>query len=169
MMKKGTKVAVAVGGGVVLAVVAAGIFEHFAHAAPAVPAPSTCPDGSAIPAGGISQCGALGNTLGPSNQSNQTYNYTGQPTADVQAAANALAAVDPCQCANVMLVRAFQAAAGLTVSGQTDGRYGSNTATVLGRYVSNPPAACATQPWEGAEGTYTNAPPNGTCATDTGP
>lgn len=161
-MDKSTKTAVIVGGGIVGAVLLAGLWEHFAHAATAV---STCPDGTPIPAGGVSQCAALGNSLGPSNQSNQTYNYTGQATANVQAAAQALAAVDPCQCANVALVRAFQYAAGLTVDGQTDGRYGSNTATVLGRYVPNPPAACATQSWQGADGTYTN--PN--CPGDPGP
>ena len=148
-----------VGGGV------ASMVLGYPGLAGAAQAPTTCPDGTPIPAGGIGQCGALGSGLGPSNQSNQTYNYTGQPTSNVQTAASALAAVDPCQCSSVPLVRAFQCAAGLTVSGQTDGRYGSNTQTVLGRYVSNPPAPCATQSWEGPEGTYTNPG----CPGDTSP
>ncbi|MHB8563334.1 MAG: peptidoglycan-binding domain-containing protein [Acidiferrobacteraceae bacterium] len=163
-MDKSTKTAIAIGGGVVGALVIAGIWEHFAHAAPAVP-PCKCYDNSPCPGGDPTKCPPPGTTFGPSNQSNVTYNYTGTIQADVLQRAQALAAVDPCKCANVNLVRAFQYAAGLTVSGQTDGRYGSNTAAALAYYVNNAPAACSTQSWEGAEGTYSN--PN--CQGDQGP
>jgi hypothetical protein len=163
-MEMGAKAALVIGGGVAVAIVAAILLEGSAKAAPA--APATCPDGSPIPSGGLGSCPALGTSLGPSNQSGVTYNYTGTVQPNVMQAAQALAAVDPCACANVALVRAFQYAAGLTVNGQTDGRYGSNTQTALAFYVgSSAPAACAVQSWQGAEGTYTN--PN--CPGDPGP
>jgi hypothetical protein len=163
-MTRGEKVALYGGGGLVVGLVVLALFEHKANAAPQ-PAGCKCPDGTPCPNGDVTQCPALGGSLGPSNQSGQTYNYTGQATSNVQAAAQALAAVDPCQCANVALVRAFQRAAGLTVNGMTDGRYGSNTAAVLAQYVPNAPAACSVQSWQGAEGTYDN--PN--CPGDPGP
>ena len=165
-MKKTTKTALVVGGGVVGAVVIAAIAEHYAHASPAAPSGGcTCPNGTPCPNGDVTQCPQLGTSLGPSSNSGQTYNYNGSATANLQAAAQALAAVDPCNCANVAAVRAFQLAAGLTVNGSTDGRYGSNTQAVLANLVPNAPAACATQSWWGAPGTYTN--PN--CAGDPGP
>lgn len=96
--------------------------------------------------------------------------YTGAQAApaDVQAAANALAAVDPTQKSSEQLVRNFQDTAGLAQrpggagwdSVQptgTDGRYGHDVRAVLGKYVSNPPPASATRPtWWGAPGGYRN-------------
>lgn len=109
---------------------------------------------------------SVGTSLGPSTATGQTYNYTGTIQPTVQQAAQALAAVDPGDPTNVMLVRAFQQAAGLTVGGETDGRYGSNTASMLAEYVQNAPAACSPPPsWWGAPGTYSN--PNN--PSDTGP
>jgi hypothetical protein len=95
------------------------------------------------------------------------------PVSTIQAAATALAAVDPCNPANEQLVRNFQAAAGLAqlnggpgwdqVNPQgTDGRYGGDAAKALAQYVNNAPAACysdsnPTRPaWWGPIGTYTN-------------
>ncbi len=96
--------------------------------------------------------------------------YTGAqaPQAEVQAAADALAAVDPTLKQNEQLVRNFQDAAGLAQRPGgpgwdqvqptgTDGRYGHDVRAVLGQYVSNPPPASATRPsWWGNVGAYTN-------------
>jgi hypothetical protein len=170
-MKKTTKTALAIGGGIAGAAVLAALWEHFAHASSGPPAPAQCkcPDGTPCPNGDITQCPPAGTSLGQSSESGQTYNYGGSVQANVVQAAQALAAVDPCQCANVAAVRTFQLAAGLTVTGQDDGRYGSNTAAalanVLGVAASAVPAPCATQSWWGAVGTYTN--PN--CSGDPGP
>lgn len=167
-MTRGEKTALIGGGALLTGLVILAIFEHKANAAPNPP-PSgcKCPDGSPCPSGDVSQCPTLGNSVGPSSDSGQTYNYTGQATANVLAAAQALAAVNPCDCANVGTTRAFQRAAGLTVSGMTDGRYASNTHDVLAQYVPNPPPPCtrAQCPWWGAIGAYDN--PN--CPGDPGP
>jgi hypothetical protein len=129
------------------------------------PAPNNPP---ATPSGTVpvSPGSSVGTALGPSTATGQTYNYTGTIQPTVQQAAQALAAVDPTDPKNVMLVRAFEAAAGLTVDGQTDGRYGSNCEAMLSEYVQNaPPAPAAPLSWWGPPGTYTNpANPN-----DTGP
>src|ERR1039458_9378446 len=104
-MDKATKTVIAVGGGVVGAVIIAAIFEHYAHAAPAAPPPGTkclCPDGTACPNGDVTQCP-------PPKQGQNPYSppggwvYSGDPTKDYLPSAALLAAagVDPCACANV--------------------------------------------------------------------
>jgi hypothetical protein len=98
-----------------------------------------------------------------------TYVYTAPQAAPdlVQASANALAAVNPCDKSSEQLVRNFQGAAGLaqlTAPGAssvtppgTDGRYGHDVAAVLAKYVPNAPPPCATRPsWWGAVGAYVN-------------
>lgn len=96
--------------------------------------------------------------------------YTGAqaPAVQVQAAANALAAVDPTLQQNQQLVRNFQDAAGLAQRPGgpgwdqvqptgTDARYGHDVAAVLGQYVPNPPPASSTRPtWWGPPGKYYN-------------
>jgi hypothetical protein len=98
-----------------------------------------------------------------------TYVYTAPQAAPdlVQAAATALAAVNPCLKTSEQLVRNFQGAAGLAqLTGPgasavqpagTDGRYGHDVAAVLAKYVPNAPPPCATRPaWWGAVGSYSN-------------
>ncbi len=96
--------------------------------------------------------------------------YTGAQAspADVQAAANALAAVDPTLKQNEQLVRNFEDAAGLAQRPGgpgwdqvhptgTDGRYGHDVAAVLSKYVAHAPPPSPTRPaWWGAPGRYTN-------------
>ena len=99
------------------------------------------------------------------------YVYTAPQAAPdlVQAAATALAAVNPGVQSSEQLVRNFQGAAGLaqlnggpgwdSVSPPgTDGRYGHDVAAVLSKYVPNAPAPCtrATVNWWGKVGSYTN-------------
>jgi len=99
-----------------------------------------------------------------------TYVYTGAQAspADVQATANALAAVDPTVKSSEQLVRNFQDAAGLAQRPGgpgwdqvqptgTDGRYGHDVAAILAQYVPNAPPASATRPtWWGPTSTYHN-------------
>ncbi len=145
-----------------------------ASAAPVVT--TACPDGSLPPGGNVSSCPPP--KMGPNDPDSPPggWSYNGQVSsaAAIQAAATALAAVDPCQPANVQLVRNFQGAVGLvqTNSGQpdwssvnppgTDGRYGGDAAKALAQYVPNAPPACysnsnPTRPsWWGAVGAFTN-------------
>lgn len=96
--------------------------------------------------------------------------YTGAqaPAERLQAAARALAAVDPTKKQNEQLVRNFQDAAGLAQRPGglgwdlvqptgTDGRYGHDVAAVLGRYIDHPPPVSSIRPnWWGRPGSYTN-------------
>lgn len=173
-METSTKVAVGVGAAVVATIVIVGVLEHKASAAQGC----QCPDGTPCPGGDPTQCGQLGNSVGPSSDSGQTYDYNGQVQADVMAKAQALAAVNPCDKANEQVVRDFQGAAGLvTLPGSpsvapdwnqvtppgTDGRYASNTrdtlAKVLGVDPSAVPAPCvrgSTVTWWGPPGSDVN-------------
>jgi hypothetical protein len=169
-MTPGQKTAVVVGVAGVATVVIVGIFEHFAHAAPN--APCKCPDGTPCPGGDPSKCPPPGQ-LGQNDPDSPPggWNYTGNVSSNVQQAMQALAAVNPCDCANVGVVRAAERAAGLTVNGQTDGRYGGDLFKVAGQYVPNPPQPCYSNSnpnrpsWWGAPGTYTNP----LCPGDPGP
>lgn len=181
-MKKATKTAIVVVGGVGIAVIAAGIWEHLAHAAPPLgPKGKFCPDGSPAPNDDVTKCPP------PHPGQNQYsppggWQYSGNPSADYLPSAFLLAQVDPCACANVGLVRRFQAAAGLVQAGQSDGRYGPDVQKALQSAIQDiagqgydvsklsAPAPCeqtqAPRPsWWGAVGTYTN--PN--CPGDPGP
>ena len=132
-MEKGTKTAIVVGGGLVLAVIIAAIFEHYAHAAPAiVPTGPLCPDGTSAPGGVIANCPPPAPGQNPYSPPGG-WVYSGDPTKDFLPSVALLAAagVDPCACANVGLVRRVQAAAGLVQSGQSDGRYGPDVQKAL--------------------------------------
>ncbi|MHB8330792.1 MAG: hypothetical protein ACYDEA_01175 [Candidatus Dormibacteria bacterium] len=181
-MDKSTKTAIAIGGGVVGALVIAGIWEHFAHAAPAIaPTGPLCPDGTAAPGGVIANCPAPHPGQNPYSPPNG-WVYSGDPTKDFLPSVALLAAsgVDPCACANVGLVRRVQAAAGLVQSGQSDGRYGPDVQRALqsgiadlasqgydvSGLVAHPICETNGRPsWWGAVGAYTN--PN--CPGDPGP
>ena len=179
-MNGGTKAAVAVGGGVVLALVIAGIWEHYAHAAPPIgPKGKFCPDGTPAPNDDPTQCPPPHPGQNPYSPPGG-WQYSGDPTKDYLPSAALLARVDPCSCANVGLVRRFQAAAGLVQAGKSDGRYGPDVQKALQNAIADiagqgydvsglsAPAPCesAGRPsWWGAVGAYTN--PN--CPGDPGP
>jgi hypothetical protein len=154
-----------------------GLFEkaHAATSPPLPPMPSTCPDGSLAPGGNTAACPPP--KMGPNDPDSPPggwqYNASVASPQTVQAAAAALAAVNPCLPSSEQLVRNFQAAAGLaqlnTSPGWnavnppgTDGRYGGDTAKAMAQYVPNPPAACysnisTSRPaWWGPVGGYTN-------------
>ena len=137
-MEKSTKIAVAVGGGVVGAVVIAGIWEHLAHAAPNPPAPGTilCPDGTPAPGGLVTNCAPPHPGQNPYSPPGG-WQYSGNPTTDYLPSAHLLLQVDPCACSSVGLVRRFQAAAGLVQAGQSDGRYGPDVATALASAIQD--------------------------------
>ena len=117
-METGTKVAIAAAAGVAVALIAAGIAEHYAHAR--------------------------------------------TPTNALQAAAQALMAVNPCLKSSEPQVREFQkqaiAANYLTGLTSDDGRYGSETQTALAEVVgTSAPPACSPRPgWWGSPSTSTN-------------
>ena len=179
-MKKSTKTAIIVGGGVVGAVAIAAIFEHYAHAAPPLgPQGKFCPDGSPAPGDDVTKCPPPHPGQNPYSPPGG-WQYSGNPSADYLPSAFLLAKVDPCDCANVGLVRRFQAAAGLVQAGKSDGRYGPDVQKALASAISDiagqgydvsglsAPAPCenAGRPaWWGAVGSYTN--PN--CPGDPGP
>lgn len=180
-MNKGTKAAVAVGGGVVLAVVVAAVWEHYAHAAPQPIGPKGkfCPDGTPAPNDDPTQCAPPHPGQNPYSPPGG-WQYSGNPSADYLPSAALLAKVDPCACANVGLVRRFQAAAGLVQSGKSDGRYGPDVQKALQSAISDiagqgydvsglsAPAPCEANGrpgWWGAVGAYTNPG----CPGDPGP
>lgn len=168
------KIAIGVGVGAGVLLLAYFMFRSkSAHAAPAG-ASKTCPDGSSAPGGVLTNCPSPKMGVNdPDAPPGTGWAYNGSVTSSVQAAAQALAAVDPCAQSSEQLVRNFQAAAGLSITGGlgdpnavsppgTDGRYGGDTAKALALYVSNAPAACYSfanpnrPSWWGAVRTYTN-------------
>lgn len=71
------------------------------------------------------------------------------PPSAAPASVQALTSIDPCDQANVDLVRQAQSALGVTV----DGKYGPNTAAAARAIVPNAPVACSPAPaWWGARG-----------------
>lgn len=155
-MKTSTKTAIAVVGGVGVAVVIAAAFEHKAHAAPAC----KCPDGSPCPGGDTSKCpppGQLGNNDPDSPPGGWTYNGTvGDPASIAAAIAAFKAAVgaagsNPACDPNVrQATRNLQAALGLAqINGGpgwnavnppgTDGRYGGDVYKAASVYDSSMP------------------------------
>jgi hypothetical protein len=139
------------GGGLATAVLG---YPGRASAAPVPVVVTACPDGSLPPGGNITSCPPpkMGDNDPDAPPGGWVYNAPVSPAAQIQAAATALAAVDPCQPANVQLVRNFQGAAGLAQMNDpgsnnvhppgTDGRYGGDTAKALGQYVPTAPPAC---------------------------
>src|SRR5271166_9156 len=172
-LSQGAKVAIGVGVVAAVGVIAYILLSSKTASAAQQPAPK-CPDGSLPPGGNLTNCPSpkLGNNDPDAPPGGWAYN--GSVSSNVQQAATALAAVDPCQKSSEQLVRNFEAAAGMTITGGTgdpnavtppgtDGRYGGDVAAALAQYVSNPPQACYSNAnpnsrpsWWGSPGTYTN-------------
>ncbi len=174
-LSQGAKVGIGIGVVAAVGVIAYILFSSKTASAAPQPAPAPkCPDGSMPPGGNLTNCPPP--HMGPNDPDAPPggWAYNGSVSANVQQAATALAAVDPCQQSSEQLVRNFQAAAGLSITGGigdpnavnppgTDGRYGGDAETALAQYVPNPPAACYSNAnpnsrpsWWGAPGTYTN-------------
>lgn len=190
-MEKGAKTAIVVLGGVTGAIVIAAIWEHYAHAAqPIGPKGKFCPDGTPAPNDDTSKCPVPHPGQNPYSPPGG-WQYSGNPTADYLPSAALLAAVNPCDCANVGLVRRFEVASGLKQPGGSDGRYGPDVQKALQNAIQDiasqgydvsglsAPAPCESNgrpAWWGptaqydAQGNLTNNPyANPACATDPGP
>ena len=179
-MESGTKAALVLGGAAVVTIGILAWLESRASAAPPIgPKGKFCPDGTPAPNDDPTQCPPPHPGQNPYSPPGG-WQYSGDPTKDYLPSAALLARVDPCSCANVGLVRRFQAAAGLVQAGKSDGRYGPDVQKALQNAIADiagqgydvsglsAPAPCenAGRPsWWGAVGAYTNP----TCPGDPGP
>jgi hypothetical protein len=163
-------------GGSLVGLLGLGLYEKLFAAPKAAPKPVTCPNGTPAPGGNTAACPPpqMGNNDPDAPPGGWVYNAPVAAPSAVQAAATALAAVNPCLQSSEQLVRNFQAAAGLAqlnASGNwnavsppgTDGRYGGDAALALAQYVPNAPPACYSNAnpnnrpsWWGPAGTFTN-------------